>query len=160
MEALNIITKSTKQTQKIAQILAKEILVSKNPPRIIALVGELGSGKTVFVQGFAQGLGIKEKILSPTFVILKKFKIPQRPTKPLTYQLINFYHVDCYRIESPKELEALGFREIVKDRRNIAIIEWAEKISRLLPQNTLWIEFKHHFERNKRHISIKIKNQR
>ena len=72
-----IITNSAKQTQMIAKILAEEILKSKYEKRaiILALSGELGAGKTTFLQGFAMGLGIDEKINSPTFVIMKRFEI-------------------------------------------------------------------------------------
>jgi len=126
-----MISKSAKETQKIAKGLAKKILNSKkrkDQAFVLALKGDLGSGKTTFLQGFAKGLGIKEKILSPTFNIYKRFG--------------NFYHFDCYRIEKPKEILDLGFREIIQDPQNIMAIEWAEKIKKILPQNTLWINFK------------------
>lgn len=124
-------SKSVKETNKIAFNLAKKALKSRKP-FIIGLEGNLGSGKTTFTQGFAKGLGIKERILSPTFVILKRFKIKNK----------NFYHIDCYRIKNPKEILDLGFKEIVNNPKNIVAIEWADKIKRIMPKDTLWLKFK------------------
>lgn len=101
---------------------------------ILGLIGELGSGKTTFLKGFAKGLGIKEKILSPTFIIMKRFSISHSFFR-------NFYHFDCYRIEKPKELLILGFEKIISDPKNIICLEWAEKIKKILPQNNLIIKF-------------------
>ena len=127
-----LITTNKAETQSLARELAREIIRKKQKQAlVIGLKGDLGGGKTTFVQGFAKGLGIKQKILSPTFVILKRFNIKRR----------TFYHIDCYRIKSFKELISLGFREIVSDPKNIIIIEWAEKIKNILPKNTQWIEF-------------------
>ena len=129
------ITSSLTETKNLAKEIAQEILKKKSQKTgfVIGLKGELGSGKTSFVQGFAKGLGIKEKILSPTFVIYKKFKI-----KNSKY----FYHFDCYRIKSPKEILELGFKEIISNPENIVLIEWADKIKKIMPKNTLWINFK------------------
>ena len=130
------ISSSSSQTKKIGAILAKEILRKRkgNAPFVIGLQGELGGGKTTFLQGFAKGLGIKEKILSPTFVILKKFKIKDSRLK-------NFYHIDCYRIQKPKELLDLGFKKIISEPNNIVVVEWADKIKKIMPKGTLWIDF-------------------
>ncbi len=123
-------TKSFQDTQKIGQDLAKEIL---NLPKqkhaiILCLSGNLGGGKTTFMQGFAQGLGIKEKILSPTFVIMKKFN--------------NFYHIDCYRLNSDEDAVELGLKEIINNPQNIVAIEWPEKIESLLPKEIIKLDFK------------------
>ena len=125
------ITSGLKQTQKIAKEFAKEI--SKNLPAgkqgvVIGLKGELGGGKTTFTQTLAKALGVKEKILSPTFVIFKKFG--------------NFYHFDCYRIKDSKEILELGFKEIISNPKNIVVIEWADNIKKIMPPNTIWINFK------------------
>lgn len=140
------ITSSSVQTKKLGEKFAREIL--KNKPKkksfVIGLEGKLGAGKTCFLQGFAKGLRVKEKILSPTFVILKKFKIKDK----------NFYHIDCYRIQKPKELLDLGFKEIISNPENIIAVEWADKIKKIMPKNTLWIKFKF-IDENKRKITIK-----
>lgn len=135
------------KTKKIGERLAKEILKKepKKTAQILALVGNLGSGKTTFLKGLAKGLGIKEEILSPTFLIMKKFKINSH--------FSNFYHFDCYRIKRKKELLDLDFKKIISFPKNIVAIEWAEKIKNLLPKETLWIYF-HFLSQKKRKIEI------
>ena len=132
------LTTNPKQTKKIGANLSKEIIKTflGDIAVVIALKGELGGGKTTFVQGLAIELGIKEKILSPTFVILKRFKIKNSKLK-----FNNFYHIDCYRIQKTDELINLGFKEIIKDPKNIVVVEWAENIRKILPNNTFWIQF-------------------
>ncbi|MCK4473942.1 tRNA (adenosine(37)-N6)-threonylcarbamoyltransferase complex ATPase subunit type 1 TsaE [Candidatus Parcubacteria bacterium] len=135
------LTISPLQTKKIGEILAKEILKTKplKTGFVIGLKGNLGGGKTTFLQGFAKGLGIKEKITSPTFVIMKNYK--------------NFYHIDCYRIYKPKEILDLGFKKIISNPKNIVAIEWAERIKKILPKNTIWLTFEF-IDKNKRKIMI------
>jgi len=129
---------SSVQTRKLGEIFAqafqkmiKEGLFSQ--ALTVGLTGELGSGKTVFVQGLAKGLGIKEKITSPTFVIMKGFSLKD----------LNFYHFDCYRLEKPEDLLGLGFSEILRSPQNLIAIEWAEKIQNLLPPTSFWIKFEY-----------------
>ena len=146
---MEIITESAKKTQKIGGFLAQEIINNK-PERkkalIIGLEGDLGSGKTTFIQGMAKGFKIKERITSPTFVILRKYKI-------LKSKVLNLYHIDCYRI-GPKDLGDLDFKEIINDSQNVVVIEWAEKIKKNLPLDALWIKFEY-IDKNKRKIIIK-----
>ncbi|MDP2910450.1 MAG: tRNA (adenosine(37)-N6)-threonylcarbamoyltransferase complex ATPase subunit type 1 TsaE [bacterium] len=135
------ITSSANQTKKLAEKIARKI-IKKEPETnafVIGLKGDLGGGKTTFVQGFARGLGIKEKILSPTFVIYKKFKILNYKLPTINYKL--FYHFDCYRIKNSKEILGLGFKEIISNPQNIVVIEWADKIKKIMPKNTFWISF-------------------
>lgn len=101
---------------------------------VVSLEGELGSGKTTFSQGFAKGLGVKERVLSPTFVIVKPYKI--RNTR---YEV--FYHIDCYRLKKPEELLELGFKEIVENPNAIVLIEWGNRVKRILPKHTVRISF-------------------
>ncbi len=161
------ITKSAKQTQKLAERFAKEILASSlgKAATVLSLQGDLGAGKTTFLQGFAKGLGIKEKILSPTFILMKRFKITkfkitkfkmQKSKIKMTNQnskFTNFYHIDCYRLNKPEEILHLGFREIILNPQNIVAIEWPEKIGKILPKNIVSIKFEH-LEENKREITI------
>ncbi len=114
---------------------------------MIGLKGNLGGGKTTFLQGFARGLGIREKILSPTFVIVKRFKI-----KDLRFK--NFYHIDCYRINNLKEILDLGLKKIISDPKNIIVIEWADRIKKLIPETGTWVEFEL-VNKNIRKIMIK-----
>lgn len=120
-----IISNSDTQTKSIAAKLAKE---SKS--NIFALTGELGAGKTTFVQGFAKGLGIKDKIISPTFVLIRQHLIPD--TKKV------LYHVDLYRLDNTADLQNIGLQEIWSDPNNIILIEWAEKLTEL-PKGTIQI---------------------
>ena len=138
--------------------MAREIL--KSPPKkqavIIGLIGDLGGGKTTFLKGFARGLGVKDKILSPTFVIMRSFKIPRRRINSLRgrhdLRFKNFYHIDCYRIKKPKEILELGFKEIIANPQNIVCIEWADRIKKLLPKNSLILKF-FFIDKNKRKIT-------
>lgn len=121
-----IITHSLEETEKLASNLAKEL----DKGVIIALVGELGAGKTTFVQSFAKKLGITDKIISPTFVLTRQHLIPQSNGV--------FYHLDLYRLESIAEIKKLGIEEMAQDN-NVVMIEWAQKARKLLPKNTTWI---------------------
>lgn len=145
---IKIITKNEKETRKLGEILAQEILKTKPAKKafFICLQGNLGSGKTTFVQGLAKGLGIREKILSPTFVIIKSFPIKKSYFK-------KFYHLDCYRLKSGKEILKLNFQEIAKKPYHLVVVEWSEKIKKFLPKNNLWIKF---FVKNKKEREIKI----
>jgi tRNA threonylcarbamoyladenosine biosynthesis protein TsaE len=143
-------TNNLKQTQEIGKELASEILNYKNNNSaiVVGLSGNLGAGKTTFLQGFAKGLGIKEKILSPTFVIQKRFSVKKK-------NFINFYHIDCYRLKSFKDILELDYKEIIKNPKNIIAIEWPEKMRKLLPKNTILIKFKY-TNKNNREISLKM----
>lgn len=146
-------SKNLEETEELAQRVARWIVKQKPNQKalVLALTGKLGSGKTTFVQDLAQSLGVEEKILSPTFVILKKFDLPS-----LNFE--TFYHVDCYRIEDPEELLKLGFEEIVQDPQNVVVIEWADKVKSTLPSHYLKLDFE--VEGRERKINIKsIQNE-
>jgi tRNA threonylcarbamoyladenosine biosynthesis protein TsaE len=164
------LTTAPLQTKKLGEILAKEVLktkLEKGTPKenlrhpagqalIIGLEGDLGGGKTTFLQGFAKGLGIKEKILSPTFVIIKKFKIQKQPTS-WRAKIQNFYHIDCYRLEKPKEILDLGFKEIISNPENIVTVEWAERIQEILPAGTVILKFEFIGQKTRK-ITVGFKN--
>ena len=128
------LSNSFNQTRKIGRQLAEEALKAKKA-FVVGLTGELGGGKTTFLQGFARGLGVKEKILSPTFVIIKRFRLD-------TKQFGNLYHIDCYRIQKPEELLDLGFKKIISNPQNIVVVEWANRIRKIMPKKAIWINFK------------------
>jgi len=128
---MKVLIKNEGETKKLAKLLAKEVcesLALRKRTIVIGLKGELGSGKTKFTQAFAKGLGIKEHLTSPSFVLMKQYN--------------NFYHIDCYRLNKPEELIDLGFKEIINNPENIIMIEWAERVRKILPKKTIWIEFK------------------
>ncbi len=146
-------THSAAQTEKLATTLAKAILRASMPSRavVVALQGELGSGKTTFVKGFAKGLGVRSRITSPTFVILNKYKIPN--TKYL-------HHIDCYRLRKPADLLSIGWKHILKDPRNIVLLEWPERIRRLLPKDAIVLRFSHAKGINARRIVLEERKKR
>ena len=121
-----IISHSEDETKKIASSIAQEI-----ESGVIALTGELGSGKTIFVQGFAKGLRIREKIISPTFVLIRQHKLPDGKK--------TLYHIDLYRLEGKINIKQLGIKEILLNPENLVLIEWAEKIKKDLPEKTIKI---------------------
>ena len=112
-------------TIEVAQNLESE----KFPNMIICLTGDLGSGKTVFAKGFANALGISEVVNSPTFTIIKEYLEGEMP----------LYHMDVYRIEDTNE--ELGIEEYF-DKGGVTIIEWANIIKDILPEERLDIKFK------------------
>ena len=133
------ITNSSEETQKLAEKMGEKL----NGGQFFALFGNLGGGKTNFTQGLAKGLGIKRRIISPTFIILRQYKLKKG----------NFYHIDLYRTESLNDLINLGIDEIISDKNNIVVVEWAEKMKELLPKKRISISFKF-LEENKREIKI------
>lgn len=125
-----IITKNSAETKKFGFRLAKKL----KPGDVLALVGDLGTGKTTFVQGLAQGLGIKNKITSPSFVRLKIYPVRKK-------NITQLCHFDFYRQNSVSSLEAKEFKEYLKNKKDILIIEWADKIKPLLPRKTMTLVF-------------------
>jgi len=127
------ITNSNKQTQKLGKMLAQELRGGE----IICLSGDLGAGKTTFTQGLLKGLKIKGPYTSPTFVVMKQYKI----LKATSYKLKAAYHIDAYRIKN-NDLLALGWKEMIADKNNIIIVEWAERVKKIIPASAIWIKFK------------------
>ena len=139
-----MISKSARQTRDIAKDLATEI-ANKKRPTILALSGDLGAGKTTFTQSFAKAFGVKKRILSPTFLIMKRFPLAQGNFE-------NLYHIDAYRV-SAADLGRLGIQDVFKGQ-NIVLIEWADRVKELLPKSAIWIKFEHGKQENERQITI------
>ncbi len=134
-----IIVKDLGELEKFAGELLREILSKKQPENkvtIIALTGDLGAGKTAFVQLIAKELGITEIITSPTFSIMKLYAITA------DNNFAKLVHMDAYRIEDISELRPLRFEEIIGDKNNLICIEWPEKIQNVLPNNILNVSIK------------------
>ena len=110
-------------------------------------MGELGAGKTTFIKSFTRSMGVRRKITSPTFLILRRFKINNK-------FFDNIFHIDAYRIKEKKELSAIGIGKILKDPSNIVLVEWADRIKNVLPKTTIWVKFKYGEERDERTITI------
>lgn len=128
---MQFISCSEKQTFDFAKKFAKQATGGQ----IIGLIGNLGAGKTIFAKGFARGLGIKKNITSPTFVLMKIY-----PAKSARVKF--FAHIDAYRVKSARDLSAIGADEYFNAPDAVAIIEWADKIKKILPQKTKIIKIK------------------
>ncbi|MFH0951317.1 MAG: tRNA (adenosine(37)-N6)-threonylcarbamoyltransferase complex ATPase subunit type 1 TsaE [bacterium] len=123
-------TTSAQATQDLAQIMAG----SFQGGEVLALSGDLGAGKTTFVQGLAKALGVTVNVNSPTFVLLKVYPANKGAIKQLV-------HIDTYRLSGPDDLLAIGFQDYLNRPDTVMVIEWAEKIRQLLPNNTKDIKF-------------------
>ena len=121
--------------------LAENMESEKFPNMVICLEGELGSGKTVFVKGFAKALGIEDNITSPTFNLIKEYLNGEMP----------LYHMDMYRLEG--NVENIGLEDYF-NKNGVCIIEWSDMIEDILPEERLVIKFKI-INENKRVLVIK-----
>jgi len=119
-------TVSGKFTPLLRSMVAKEDFHDR--ALVIALNGELGSGKTTFIKGFAVGLGVKETITSPTYVFVRSYTF--EPIRRPNFYKDTLYHIDLYRLEpwDKKAFDSFGFKEVLSDLRGIVLIEWAERI--------------------------------
>ena len=108
--------------------LGKSIAEKAAPGDIIALTGDLGTGKTVFTKGIARGLGIDEPVSSPTFTIVSEYRSGRMP----------LFHFDVYRIGNPEEMDEVGLDDYLSNG-GLSLIEWAELISDMLPPETVWV---------------------
>jgi tRNA threonylcarbamoyladenosine biosynthesis protein TsaE len=128
-----IITNTEKETFELGIKTAQSLKGGE----VIGLVGNLGAGKTIFTKGIAKGLGIKGVVNSPTFVIMKVYKVKSQLSK------VNcLIHIDAYRLKSANDLIAIGAEEYFGKPDSIVIIEWADKIKKTLPKNTIFYNFK------------------
>ncbi len=141
-------TKSAGETQKIAADLAQKISKSKpqKHARVFALEGELGAGKTTFIQGFARALKIKQRLTSPTFVLMRHYKL-----QTTNYSLL--FHIDAFRLKDWHDLASLGIKDVFADPGNIILIEWAERVRPILPKKHTKIHIDH-IDKTTRQISI------
>lgn len=131
-----LLTNSFEETQKLGYELAKKLQGGE----VLALHGDLGSGKTTFMQGLAEGLGIKRRIISPTFIIMRTY---DTGSKKQEVGIKNLYHVDLYRIETVQDVEGLGLLELLGDKETVVAIEWPDKIENVLPDNRIDIYFEY-----------------
>lgn len=122
---MEIITGSAKDTVKLGEQIGKKV----SPGAVIALFGELGAGKTTLVQGIAKGLGISDHVTSPSFVLISEFK-----------GRIDLCHIDFYRMEDGSEIEELGIEDYLSKENTVCVIEWAEKMGGLLPEDSIRIK--------------------
>jgi len=135
---LVIETKSREETLLLGEKIGKAL---KNNS-IVALIGDLGAGKTTLIQGIAKGLKVDNWVTSPTFTIINEFK-----------GRLDLYHVDLYRIERPEDIEDIALEEYFS-KNGVTVIEWADKIKELLPERSIMINMDHISE-NERKIDIR-----
>ncbi len=130
-------TEDVNGTLKVAASFARTL----DRGAVVALTGELGTGKTVFTRGVAQALGVKEKVTSPSFTLINEY-----------HGDIDIYHMDFYRLNSIKEILDIGVEDCFFDN-SICLVEWAEKMGDLLPDSTIKVLIRH-IEKNYREIII------
>lgn len=122
---MEMITKNTEDTINLGEKIGRTV----SPGAVIALFGELGAGKTTLVQGIAKGLGISDHVTSPSFVLISEFK-----------GRIDLCHIDFYRMEDESQIEELGIDDYLSKENAISVIEWAEKMGGLLPEDSIKIK--------------------
>jgi tRNA threonylcarbamoyladenosine biosynthesis protein TsaE len=157
-------TSSSEETKRLGEELAAELFHGKKRASfgarknaaVVILSGELGAGKTTFVQGFLKGAGIRGRAPSPTFVIMRHYRLSGIAAEVFS-QII---HMDAYRLQptvakNAAHLAALGFEEMVEDPRNIVLIEWGERIMAAVPKDALRIQFRYDKKEGMRVITIK-----
>lgn len=126
------------------ELIGKKLGENSKPGDVYCLNGDLGVGKTVFTKGFADGLGITEHITSPTFTIVNEYS-----------GRLKFYHFDVYRIEDEDEMYEIGFDEYLFGN-GVCLIEWAEKIKNLLPNNAVQINITKNLEKGLDYRKIEV----
>ena len=131
---MEILSKSIEDTKRFAQDFLAKLPVDNKQATVVGLYGNLGSGKTTFTQCVAEILGVEEHLTSPTFVIMKRFKIKDLRFKDLI-------HIDAYRLKSGDELRKLGFEELLRDPKNLILIEWADLVADILPKDHIKLYF-------------------
>jgi tRNA threonylcarbamoyladenosine biosynthesis protein TsaE len=140
MDARELTTHSAEDTVAFGRTLA-ELL---SPPKIVLLRGDLGAGKTTLVKGIAEGFqaASEEDVTSPTFTLVHEYRGPRA----------NLYHIDLYRIDTPRQLETLGLDDLVAPN-SVLLIEWGEKFPRFAHERDVEIALESVGE-NSRHIRI------
>ena len=136
-----------KMTLEKLHIIAGKIIdkvhsLKSDTATVVALHGDLGAGKTTLTQEIAKQLKISESVISPTFVIIKKYNLPAQAgvvDKNFKYLI----HIDAYRLNSSEELLKLGWQEIFEDKSNLIIIEWPENVSDCIPKDVCTIKLSH-----------------
>lgn len=125
------------ESLQFARRMAREFSPREGGALVVALVGDLGAGKTTFTQTLAQEMGITEDVTSPTFVLEKIYQLPHGS------RFTNLVHIDAYRLNGSEELGPLGWDEIVKDAGNLVLVEWADRVKEAIPAASHWIFIEH-----------------
>lgn len=132
---MEIITQKPEDTQKLGKKLATALKGKRGATACsVVLQGDLGSGKTTLVQGFAKGLGITTRLLSPTYIIVRQYEVKQSVFN-------QFYHIDLYRVAKYIDRTDLGLDEIFANPSNIVVVEWAEYVPNIVKKAQVRISF-------------------
>ncbi len=145
---MTYITISEKQTLKLGEKIACQLKGGE----VLALIGELGTGKTVITKGIARFLGIKKYITSPTFVLMKLYKIQNSKLK-----IKNFLHIDAYRLNSGRDLLDIGLEDWFNRPDTVIVIEWAERVKDILPKKIIKVNLKIGKKNNERIIKVEFR---
>ncbi len=133
------ISKSERETESFARTLTTRLLTRpRRGALVLALEGDLGSGKTTFTRGLASALGLAHRVTSPTFLIMRRYPLPRKKRRSLPFT--HFFHVDSFRIKAA-DLDALDWQRIIANPRHIIAIEWADRVKRIIPKHALWVTF-------------------
>jgi tRNA threonylcarbamoyladenosine biosynthesis protein TsaE len=123
-------TRSLQAFGTVAAEFVSSMFAHDSHATVITLSGDVGAGKTTFVQAAAHALGIEEPVRSPTFIIMQIFELPI----PMQGGFTRLVHIDAYRLKNASELEALGWRELIADPQNLIFIEWPEQVPGAVPE--------------------------
>jgi len=144
---IDLISNSTAQTRRFGYRLGLLL----QPGDIVCLEGGLGSGKTCFVQGIGQALGIQGPITSPTFTLIGEYRG--------AHQTMPLFHIDVYRLDNVAEAEALGLWDYLYDD-GVCAIEWADRLKGYLPQESLWVKLRRYLDENRRGLLLEGHGER
>ena len=131
---------SVEETEQLGQALAEHL----GPGAVVAFTGDLGAGKTAFVRGLARGLGIPDRVTSPTFTIVNEYEGGRLP----------LFHFDMYRLESAGELFDIGWEDYL-DRGGVCAVEWSENVREALDPQTIWVDIRRGGRENQRVITVR-----
>lgn len=129
-------TKSLKEFEGVALGFAKKLRPNTQGATVVLLSGDLGAGKTTMAQIIGKRFAVEKLMQSPTFVIMRSYKLEDK-----FFELL--VHIDAYRLEAESEIEKLGFQEIISNPKNLVLIEWPEKIKKILPRKVFKISIEH-----------------
>lgn len=134
------VTNSPSETEALGESLAGQL----EPGTVIAFTGELGAGKTAFVRGLARGLGVQERVTSPTFTIVNEYEGGRLP----------LFHFDMYRLGSADDLFDIGWEDFLR-RGGVCAVEWSETVQEALDADTIYVDIRRGAEDNQRVLTIR-----
>ncbi|MFP4343084.1 MAG: tRNA (adenosine(37)-N6)-threonylcarbamoyltransferase complex ATPase subunit type 1 TsaE [Anaerolineales bacterium] len=129
-DTLEFISRSARQTARLGARLGTLL----KDGDVVALEGDLGTGKTVFAQGIGRGWGATTPLTSPTFILIRRHERPQGD--------LRLYHIDLYRLDAVEEIIDLGLEELLGESRAVSVVEWANRAPEIFPEEHLWVHLR------------------